>query len=268
MLNNRDTITDKLIRLGLDHDEAKVYLELLNEPSTHMRLSVITGINRTKVYRIAEDLMKRSLVAKRTDDTGMFLVAADPATLEVMIVDQEEKIKQQRQAFTELLPTLESLKTHDKNAFIVRTYEGVEGLKQMFWHELKTRGELLSLGGQLIEELIIDHYWAERHRELSVQASYKIREIINYDIDLPTYSKNEEFMKSYSYRQLPSNFIYFNEQMCVYNDTVEIFSWRDNKKVGVEIISPTYATAMRNIFEHYWILAREGANPKTKPKWE
>lgn len=257
MLDNKDIILEQFKQLGLSIDEAKIYLELLREHSTHLRLSHITGINRTKVYRLIENLEKRSLVARHTDDRGTFLVASDPATLEVTLVNQEEKVKQQRTILTSLLPTLKSLQSKDTRLFVVRTYEGEEGLKQMCWHELQAKGELLALGGQTIEDLILDHRWSEKHRALSVEAGYSIREIINHDIDLPTFTSNQEFMKRYQYRQMPSKQIYFNEQIAIYNDTVSIYHWRENQKVGIEIVSKTYAQMMRQMFEQYWKMAEK-----------
>jgi sugar-specific transcriptional regulator TrmB len=261
MLNNTDKTLGRLRKLGLDTYEAKIYLELLREPTTHLRLSQITGINRTKVYRLIDNLEKKSLVSRRTDDRGTFLVASDPATLEVAIVNQESKVKQQRAVLSQLLPQLEALISHSSRAFVVRTYEGDEGLKQMCWHELKARGELLGLGGQTIEDLITDHRWAEKHRALAVEAGYTLREIINQDIDEPTFTTNQEFMKRYQYRQLPSNQIDFNEQITIYNDTVAIYHWRENQKVGVEIVSKTFTYMMRQMFEYFWRLS---STPTTK----
>lgn len=95
-----------------------------------------------------------------------------------------------------------------------------------------------------------------------MEAGYTLREINNPDIDRPTFTNNETFMKNhYQYRTLPSSFIHFNEQIVIYNDTVAIYHWRENKKVGVEIISKTYATMMRSIFEHCWQIAED---PKGK----
>jgi sugar-specific transcriptional regulator TrmB len=259
MSDNKDTILEQLHQLGLTHDEAKIYVELLHEPNTHLRLSVITGINRTKVYRLVENLEKRSLVAKRTDDRGTFWVAADPGTLEIAVVTEEKKVRSQRQVLSQLLPSLESFKSRDKSAFVVRTYEGLEGLKQMVWHELKAKGEMLTFGGQTIEDLITDHYWAEKHRALTIEAGYTLREILNPDIDRPTFTNNETFMRyHYQYRQLPSSVVHFNEQTVIYNDTVSIYHWREDQKVGVEIISKTYANMMRKVFEYYWQIAKEG----------
>src|SRR5688572_14540687 len=99
MLNNKNTILQRLGALNLSRDEALIYLELLKAPSTHLKLARATGINRSKVYRVVEALEKRSLVGVRSDDRGTFVMAADPATLEVQLITQEEKIKAQRAAF-------------------------------------------------------------------------------------------------------------------------------------------------------------------------
>src|SRR6266403_1296888 len=139
MLNNKSNLLAKLNKLNLSIPESKIYLELLKEPSTHLRLSHATGINRTKVYRIASELEKRSLIARRTDDRGTFLVATDPATLEVELISQEEQLKQKRAVLNQLLPALNTFRTKEHSGFVIRTYEGQAGLKQMCWHELKTK---------------------------------------------------------------------------------------------------------------------------------
>lgn len=258
MSDNKGTLLEQLRGLNLSADEAEVYLELLLGPSTHLRLSRQTGITRTKVYRLVEMLEKRSLVAHRTDDRGTFLVAADPSTLEVQLLNQEQKLKQQRTILSQLVPSLAALQANDTNLFVVRTYEGLEGLKQMCWHELKTKKELLALGAGTIEEMVPSHRWAEKHRALNVQAGYHIREIINAKYDAPTFTQNQEFMKGYSCRSLSREVLPLDIQTIIYNDTVAIYHWRQEKKVGVEIISRTYADTMRNMFEHYWQLAKPG----------
>src|SRR5688500_5123741 len=110
MLNNKNTVLQYLKTLNLSQDEAKVYLALLESPKSHLELARETGINRTKVYRLADQLQKRSLITTRTDDRGTFLVAADPSTLEVELVTHEESLKQQRAIFDQLLPILSNIK--------------------------------------------------------------------------------------------------------------------------------------------------------------
>jgi sugar-specific transcriptional regulator TrmB len=256
MTNNKNTIVEQLRILGLNRDEAKLYLELLRGPSTHLKLAHATGINRTKVYRLADDLEKRSLITKRTDDRGTFLVAADPATLEIAIVNQEEKLKTQRSAFDALLPVLTPIKQGDRSSFIVQTYYGVEGFKQMLWHELKAKDEVLIFGNGTIEELVDDHRWAEKHRAMTLEAGYIVREILNPGGKGESFTENTEFMeKVYHKRIIPTEVVTLAHQVVIYNDVVAIYHWREAQKVGVEIINKDYATMQRQIFGYYWQLA-------------
>ena len=255
-MNNKDIIVEQLRTLGLTTEEARLYLELLKEPSTHLRLAHATGINRTEVYRLADDLEKRSLVTRRTDDRGTFLVAADPTTLEVEMVTQEKRIEHQRAAYVSLLPSLEQLKHHDTNGFVVLTYEGVEGFKQMLWHELKTKDENVILGSGTIEDAVPDHAWAEKHRAMTVEAGYSIRELLNPGEKDKPFTLNDTFMDRYTHRTIPREVLTLQDQVSVYNDTVSTYHWRDGEKVGFEVISRAYANMMRQVFERYWALAQ------------
>ena len=258
MLNKKDDITEQLRVLGLSRDEAKLYLELLRGPNTHLRLAQATGINRTKIYRLADDLEKRSLITRRTDDRGTFLVAADPSTLEITLVDQEEKLKGQRQAFDLLMPVLAPLKRGERSAFIIQTYEGQEGFKQMLWHELKAKDEVLIFGSGSLENLITDHRWAEKHRSLTIESGYVVREILNPGGKAEGFTENTTFMEHhYKRRYIPTSLITLAHQVVTYNDTVAIYHWREEQKVGVEIIDKDFAFMQRQIFEHNWSLASD-----------
>lgn len=257
-MNNQNDLIEKLRAINLSTEQAMLYLELLRGPNTHLRLAHGTGINRTKVYRLANDLEKRGLISRRTDDRGTFLVAADPANLEVQLVTKEEKLKEQRQAFNELLPLLGALRGDHSSDFVVHTYHGVEGFKQMLWHELKTKGENLIFGNGTIDDLISDQQWAEKHRTMTVKAGYRVREILNPETKGPIFTLNETFLqKNYRYRYIPFSLMTCLQQIAIYNDTVGIYNWKEEKKVGLEIVNASFAHMMRQNFEHYWQLATE-----------
>lgn len=251
-MNNTATSLEQLIQLGLSTDEARTYLELLREPTTHLKLAHATGINRTKVYRIADDLEKRSLVAKRTDDRGTFLVATDPTKLEIELLQKEETLKKQRAAFDQVLPMLAVMRQQNAREFVVNTYDGSDGFKQMLWHELKTNGEELIFGCGTIDDLVSDATWAEKHRAMTVDAGYTIREILNDgDKDEP-FTLNKNFMTRYNHRFIPRDVLPLGQQMCIYNDTIAVYHWRQNQKIGLEIVSAPFAAMMRDVFEMYW----------------
>ena len=256
MIRKDTDIRAGLTALGLTDDEATIYLALLRSPATPLGLSRDTGIKRTKIYHIIEMLEKRSLVARHTDDRGSFFIITQPSNLGIDLDAREARLQDERHTLHQILPMLTALQGGDhQTPFAVRAYEGIEGFKQMAWHELKAKGELLALGGGDLEEIVPDLRWAERHRERTVSAGYRVREILNSEIDLPTFIGNQSYLQQYSCRGISARIVPLDNQITIYNDTVAIFSWRQQKKVGLEIVSRTYAATMRSIFETYWKLA-------------
>ncbi len=257
---NGQVLLEKLGTLGLSRESAKIFIELTRVPSTHLQLSRETGINRTKVYRVVAALEKRGLVARRTDDRGTFLVASDIAGLEVKLIEREEKIKSQRSVLQELAVELAQLKERSAETFFVQTYEGASGYRQMCWHELAAKGDLLVLGNGTVEEEASDGTWSRKHREKQIEAGYRTLEITNYD-----YGTNgteaftaQELLGAglYEHRRLLPEILEFDGQTVIYNDTVAVYHWKHERKVGIELVSSTYAQMMRNIFYQYWDMAK------------
>jgi sugar-specific transcriptional regulator TrmB len=251
-MNNKQYLMDSLTKLNISKDEAKLYIELLEKPNTHLQLARTTGINRTKVYRLAEQLEKRGLILRRTDDRGMFLVANDPNAFEIELTTQEAKLRRQRKVLDEAIPGLRMLYRDPKNPFVIQTYEGPEGLRQMQWHELQTKGELLVFGNSTIEDMVTEHYWAEKMREYTVEKGYKTREIYNESGRSPDFTTNQEYLALYEARRVSEVELPVATPMVIYNDTVAIYQFTDEKRVGVEIINEGFARTMKSVFELYW----------------
>lgn len=257
MLNNKNDILLNLHRLGLSADQCKVYLELLSGPKSHLEIARKTGVNRTKVYRIADELIKRGLITEERADSGHQLAASDPANLEIVLTTEEEKIKAQRTLLSQTLPHLQTMfESGDKPAdsdFLVNTYEGVDGFKQMLWNELKTKGEILIFGSGTIQDLIKSPRWAEKHRLKTMEAGYTIREILNPDGKPFEFTNNQEFVeKTYQRREIAGDTLPLGHQMCIYNNTVALYNVHGDQKVGVEVINKSFADMQRAVFERYW----------------
>jgi sugar-specific transcriptional regulator TrmB len=260
-VNENDVVMSDLRTLGLRTREATIYLELSHKPATHAALSLATGINRTTLYRMVSSLEKRGLITQTFDGTGKLLVAADPSTLEVEVVDQEQRAKQQRTALGKVLPTLETIRQgHNSADFTIQTYEGTEGFKRMLWHELKAEGECLCITLGTLEDLVLDHRWAERHRQKTIDAGYAVREIANSEDFSMDFTQNALFLeRTYRVRVLPRQLFPVGHLTAIYNNTVAIYNVHQGGRVGLEIISKTYAETMRTVFNHYWDLASEHA---------
>ncbi|MDQ5913916.1 MAG: HTH-type transcriptional regulator, sugar sensing transcriptional regulator [Patescibacteria group bacterium] len=257
MLNNKNDIKKYLTAYGLSTDEAKVYLALLEKPLSHLELARKTGVNRTKIYRIADDLEKLSLVKTEQLDSGKLLSASEPKNLEVNLVSKEQELKNKRAVLNELLPSLDGIfnRTAEDLKFSVSTYEGVAGMKQMLWNELKTKGEILVFGSGTLEDLVGSKRWAEAHRQKTLDVDYKIREINNHGKKPIKFTSNPKFYENFNRRHISEDTINLEQQIAIYNDTVGVYHWRDDQKVGTEIHNKAYANMMRQVFENYWELA-------------
>lgn len=259
MLNNKNDIRKYLTAYGLSADEAKTYLALLEKPLSHLELARKTGINRTKVYRIADDLEKLSLVKTEQLDSGKLLSASEPKNLEVSLFSKEEELKSKKAILSELLPELNKMfnSENDELKFSVSTYDGVAGMKQMLWNELKTKGEILVFGSGTLEDLVGSKRWAEAHRQKTLDVDYKVREINNRGKKPIKFTANSSFLNNFERRHISEETLDLEQQIAIYNDTVAVYHWRDDQKVGAEIHNKAYANTMRQMFEMYWGLADE-----------
>jgi predicted transcriptional regulator len=253
MLRKLTDIKQGLRGLGLNDDEIEVYLALLHSSASPLILSQKTGIKRTKVYSLLATLEKRSLIVRMANEDGSLFGVTDPVNLGIQIDELEAKLKDRQKTFHQIIPMLNAMRGVDQvSSFAVRIYEGEEGFKQMLWHELKAKGELLSLGGGDIEELIDSKAWVKQYRERVVEAGYNIREIINSEIDLPTPIDSSEYLQHYHCRGISVSVAPLEDQTTIYNDTVAIYNWRQRKKIGTEIVSKTFTNTMRAVFDSFW----------------
>ena len=264
MLNNKDSVLLNLRRLGLTQDESKVYLALLAEPLTHLEVARKTGVNRTKVYRLADSLMARSLITIKQRDDGKFLFANDPANLEITLATAQEKLKLQKDIFKATYPALEQLFNNKAVApedfFTIDTYDGVAGLKQMLWNELKTRGELLVYSHDTLDQ-VAGTKWAENYRAEITERGVKHRVLENIDSrHVLENTKIAGYKNIYDVRFLARDILDLRQELTIHDDTVSIYNWdRDGKgiKVGLEIHNKQFADFQRAIFETYWKLAEK-----------
>ncbi|HEX9153426.1 MAG TPA: helix-turn-helix domain-containing protein [Candidatus Saccharimonadales bacterium] len=257
MLNTNNDIFEQLKTLGLTKPEIKVYIELLSKPSNHLELSRSTGVERAKIYRVVDSLKKRSLVIQQTDDTGKMLIASDPSCLEIGLVEKEEALRDQREALRLVQDNLEHMRNMAPRQFIVKSYDGPEGFKQMLWHQLKNKDDLLVVGSGTVEELVHDNRWSKRYRYAQVDAGYQTAVVTNRKLaDCPADGLSLITQAQlYKRRYVSPDIFRFGSQTTVYNDVVAIFHNNGEQKVGLEIVNEEYADMMRQTFKYYWALS-------------
>lgn len=115
----------KLQKLGLKENEAEVYLAGLKlGPTTILSISKETGIKRTNVYALVDNLMKKGLFNLKTTSFKKYYSAESPEKLKTLI---DHRLDQT----VNLLKSKVEKKNNTKNNEILH-FKGVGGMKNAF----------------------------------------------------------------------------------------------------------------------------------------
>ncbi len=255
---NKQIITTQLAQFGLDEIEVQIYLSLLEKGAkTPLDLSRETNINRSKIYRYIERLQAKRLIEESDKGRGLTLKAANPDSLQLLILEKEQQLKNQKELLPDLLKELTAMPTDAKTVFEVKHYHGTEGLKQMLWNHLSAKKEILVFGYENRND-IAGKAFAETIRYEQVA-----RHITKIEIENATdqgdywYTAVPNWGKFYRSRYIPPKILTMKQYQVLYNDTISILSWADGNKVGVEITNPSFAAMSKQIFWKFWDIAKD-----------
>jgi hypothetical protein len=131
----------------------------------------------------------------------------------------------------------------------------------MLWHELKAQGEDLVFGCGTPHDLVENKGWAEKYQDRMAEAGYALR-IIGNPKEIEALYDVERLRANYAFRMIPVDVLPLDNQTAIYNDTVSLYCWRQEQKVGLEIINSGFANTMRLMFEAYWQIASK-KSPET-----
>jgi len=255
---NKQIITTQLEQFGLDDVEAQIYLNLLESGAkTPLDLSRETNINRTKIYRYLDRLKQKRLIEESDKGRGLTLKAASPDMLQLLILEKEQSLKNQKALMPDLLKELATLPSVGRSGFEIKHYHGTEGLKQMLWNHLSAKKEILVFGFENRNN-IAGKAFAETIRYEQVA-----RKITKIEIENATdqgnywYTSVPDWGKFYKSRYIPPKILTMKQYQVIYNNTISILNWADGNKVGVEIENVSFAEMYKQIFWKFWDIAGE-----------
>ncbi len=255
-MKNISLTTSHLEKLGLTSDEALIYESLLKGSKNHLELSRNTGIARSNVYRIVDSLIDKGIVHEATTGNDQLIESANPpSTLELLVAEQEVEVLEKRNILNELLPMLNNLRNQEDN-FSIKNYKGVAGMKQQLWNGLKAKQEVVIFSSGSIAKTTGEAF-AEKYRQEVINRGIMCRAIENFESDIITDSKIPEYSKYYNLRFISRDVLTIMPEITVVDEVVNISNnWANTIQIGTEIKNPFLATFIRQIFEHYWDLAK------------
>ncbi|MBD3280585.1 helix-turn-helix domain-containing protein, partial [Candidatus Dojkabacteria bacterium] len=162
MENNQETI--KLITdFGLVAEEAKIVAFLSDNLDVSVSgLSKNLGISRSTIYRLLDNLEDQGWIQYILTNQGKNVRLADLASLEWILEEKKEQLKQKETALKALLDKAHKLIEEEKAPMSVRYYEGRGGLRQTYWNTQKSISMLRVLTS-LVRRKLVGDKWLERH---------------------------------------------------------------------------------------------------------
>ncbi|MGV8161707.1 MAG: TrmB family transcriptional regulator [Candidatus Nanoarchaeia archaeon] len=155
----------KLDEIGLTKGEIKTYLALAENGSlSKSGLSVKSGISSSKIYEIAEKLVKKGLVGQIKRNGKIIYQVNDPNRLMSFIEEREKKIALEKEIVKKAIPIINNLKNKNKD-YRFEVLEGTEGIKQSLneiMSEIKDNEEICGLGIEMKNISILHDYHKKR----------------------------------------------------------------------------------------------------------
>lgn len=255
--------SDKLHRflslLGFNPEEITLYLTLAQKGTlTTLELSRASGISRTQVYRVLENLKAKGAVEEVVDEHRRLAKAVEAGELIRLVKEKERQTQLAAELFPQVREFLRAQVGENQTDTRVLFYRGREGLRQMIWHTLRAQKEIVGYTYRSIEEYI-GREFMEDWRDSFVRKGLVLRDIYSeeYLASRKGLTWPSSFPKShFQSRFVPEKTLKVNLQMDIYNDVVAQYNWHEGEVFGVEIYNKKIADFHRQIFEIVWKIAK------------
>jgi len=232
----------KLEEIGLNKKEAKIYLATLELGETTIaRIAQKSGLKRTSIYNILDDLKRKGLISSSKGGRKNYYFAQDPKKLEA-------RIKQRTKTIEEIMPELLSITNLIDKKPKVRYYEGREEMKEIYEDTLNYSDQEIKIW---IPENTIssyDNYWKDYYIPKRLEKKIIVKAIA------PLTAVTKKF-KSEDKKQLritkisKTNFIEA-ELMLYGTNKISIVSF--DEMMGLLIESKKLFNTLKGLFEVHW----------------
>lgn len=244
-------LLDILLNSGFQEKEARLYIAGIElGEDTIQQIAKYAGIKRPTAYDILENLEKRGLFSLSVKGKKKYYLAEDPENILRILKSREQE-------FSRAMPDLKMLLTAGDKKPRVRFFEGVEGLKAVYWDSLTSKKTLLVYGS------IDDMYEAMSKEFVKEYVEERVKRGLDVRGLIPATVAGQEYIKrdKEELRHLilvPKDRFYFSNEITIYNDKISILSFPE--RIGVIIESKKIAETQRSIFELAWLGAIHGVN--------
>jgi len=142
MLTDVSAVRTYFAKLGLDQEVADIYLALYSHGPQHIAaLSRLSGVERTRIYRLIDTLLESNLIEVDSSQTRGIIKAAPISNLRILINQRAEELKNLTDEL-ELMEQVLSRNSLSHGHTRLQMFPGAEGLRQMMLRELRADTEV------------------------------------------------------------------------------------------------------------------------------
>ncbi len=251
-------IAEQLQKLGLQPNEAKIYLALLElGQGTVSDISKMAGLNRTTGYDILERLALLGLASQTTLGAKKTLYVAEPPhRLKQYLENKKNQAERRLTDVHDLLQDLQGLYKKESKP-VIKFFESPEGIKNIYWHTLEAKNVIYSVLDLSVYLPGYDQFGKDYIRE---RAKRNIKEkalVLKNEKGLgfynTTYKDNPLYQKVTEYRWLKKQFPFSPAaEVNIYDDVVMGVLVKPGENMAFEIKNPSFANSLKIIFELAW----------------
>ena len=242
-----------LQNIGLSGTEGQLYELLLKLGEVPVSTLIQEShVKRPTVYKALYSLEKKGLVMKREIRKKIHVRPESPVKLQEFTDKKYQQLERAKESLNALLPSLALNYTISTERPVVRVYEGIEGLKQIY-EDLLIEGKTIyailqaanvepELYKWLTTKFVKKRARAKIHVKAIVASSTASREYLR--------KSKEEYRVSHiiDAKRFP-----FQHEIDIYGDKVAIIHYKENEPlIGVVIHHPQISITMKAWFDLAW----------------
>lgn len=241
----------ELEKLGLNKNEAKVYLGLLKKgQATASELVKSIGVHRNIIYDNLEKLIDKGLVSYVVEGTKRKFIAEKPQSIIEFLESKKKNLDEEIKSATNLLPQINALLSTSKSDQETFLFRGMRGIKKILEDMLSSKEFWIIGVSNASVEILGETYWTNFNQK---RKNRKIKEHLLFNADFKnTVEISEKLSEN---RRLPPELIQITELM-IFEDQVAIIVY-SGEPIGVVIKNKEVSNAFKKQFDFLWNLSKK-----------
>lgn len=242
-----------LQNLGLNETEAKLYDLLLKFGEISIsKLISESHIKRPTVYKAVYSMEKKGLVSTSDIHKKIHVKPESPVKLQEIADIKNKEVEFAKKSLDALMPSLALSYVNSTQRPVVRTYEGVDGLKDLYGELLSEKKNIKAIVQAGTVEPQLYEWLTTTFVKKRVKAKIHVKAIVASSLASKKYveKSKEEYRtsKTVDSKQFP-----FQHEIDVYGDKVAIINYKkDEPLIGILISNPQIAKTFSAWFDLAW----------------